>query len=77
MRRYRARCLIRLLTVRNPAYTLPGGDPKISETIASRAILIFWKEPMIWILLNNQLVKERTWVERDALTYPRERCVSG
>jgi len=50
---YRARCLIRLLTVLSPAYTLPGGDPRIRETIASRATLIFWNEPMIWIFLEG------------------------
>jgi hypothetical protein len=47
IRSYRARCFIRLLTVLSPAYTLPGGEPKIKETTASRAILIFWKEPMM------------------------------
>jgi len=37
----RARCFMRLLTVRSPAYTLPGGDPRISDTIASLATLMF------------------------------------
>lgn len=50
---YIARCFIRELTVLKPAYTLPGGEPKISDTIASRAILMFWKEPIIWILLEE------------------------
>jgi hypothetical protein len=27
------------------------GEPRINETIASRAILIFWKEPRMWIFL--------------------------
>ena len=51
--RYKARCFIRPLTVLNPAYTLPGGDPSISDTIASRATLIFWKEPIICIFLKR------------------------
>lgn len=42
---------IRALTVRRPAYTFPGGEPRMRETIASRAILMFWNEPRIWILL--------------------------
>lgn len=50
---HNARCRIRLLTVRKPAYTLPGGEPRMRETMASRAILIFWKEPKMWILLNQ------------------------
>lgn len=49
---YTARCFMRELTVLNPAYTLPGGEPRMRETIASRAILMFWKDPMIWILLE-------------------------
>jgi hypothetical protein len=49
---YIARCRIRLLTVRRPAYTLPGGEPRMSDTIASRAILMFWNEPRMWILLG-------------------------
>ena len=48
---YIARCFILALTVRRPAYTLPGGEPRMRETMASRATLMFWKEPMIWILL--------------------------
>ena len=50
---YRARCFIRLLTVLNPAYTLPGGDPRMRDTIASRAILMFWNEPMMCIFLER------------------------
>ena len=50
---YKARCRIRLLTVLNPAYTLPGGEPRIRDTIASRAILIFWNEPMMCIFLSR------------------------
>jgi hypothetical protein len=42
---------MRLATVRKPAYTFPGGEPRIKETIASRAILIFWKEPRMCIFL--------------------------
>lgn len=38
---YKALCRMRLLTVLKPAYTFPGGEPRISETIASRAIFIF------------------------------------
>jgi len=48
---YKALCFMRLATVRKPAYTFPGGEPRINETIASRAILIFWKEPRICIFL--------------------------
>jgi len=44
---YKARCFIRLQTVLSPAYTFPGGDPRIRDTMASLAILMFWKEPMI------------------------------
>lgn len=44
---------MRLLTVRSPAYTLPGGDPRMSDTMASRAILMFWKEPIMWIFLRR------------------------
>jgi len=44
---------MRLATVRKPAYTFPGGEPRINETIASRAILIFWKEPRICIFLRE------------------------
>lgn len=51
---YKALCLIRLLTVRRPAYTFPGGDPKIRDTIASRAILIFWKDPSMCIFLGEE-----------------------
>jgi hypothetical protein len=29
----------------------------MSETIASRAILMFWKEPMMWILLRKGQTK--------------------
>jgi hypothetical protein len=39
--------------VRRPEYTFPGGEPKIKDTIASRATFIFWKEPMIWIFLQE------------------------
>jgi hypothetical protein len=50
---YKALCFMRVATVRKPAYTFPGGEPRIKETIASRAILIFWKEPRIWIFLRK------------------------
>jgi hypothetical protein len=48
---YIAFCFILAPIVLRLAYTFPGGDPRIKETIASRAILIFWKEPSMWILL--------------------------
>lgn len=50
---HRARCFILALTVLRPAYTLPGGEPRMRETIASRAIFMFWNEPMIWIFLYD------------------------
>lgn len=50
-----ARCFNRAPMVRKLAYTFPGGDPRMRETIASRAILIFWKDPRIWILLSASL----------------------
>ena len=49
---YKARCFIRLATVRREAYTFPGGEPNISDTTASRAILMFWKEPKMCIFLG-------------------------
>lgn len=52
-RAYRALCFMRVATVRKPAYTFPGGEPRIKETIASRAILIFWNEPRICIFLRR------------------------
>jgi hypothetical protein len=63
---YKARCLIRLLTVLSPAYTLPGGEPSISDTMASRAILIFWNEPMMWILLKDNWEVGFRWAGKDA-----------
>jgi hypothetical protein len=33
---------------------LPGGEPRISETIASRAILMFCTDPRMWILLRAE-----------------------
>ena len=52
-----ARWRIRLATVRRPAYTFPGGEPRMRETIASRAILMFWKEPRMWIFLSNKSLR--------------------
>src|SRR6266702_536714 len=46
---------MRLATVRRPAYTFPGGEPRINETMASRAILMFWKEPRMWIFLRRKI----------------------
>lgn len=69
---YKARCFIRLLTVLNPAYTLPGGDPSIRDTIASRATLIFWKEPIICIFLGRGHEAPVAQVTKKVRTCPRE-----
>ena len=45
---------MRLATVRKPAYTFPGGEPRINETMASREILMLWKEPRMWIFLAKE-----------------------
>lgn len=48
---HNALCLSLAPIVRRFAYTFPGGLPRIRATTASRAILIFWKDPRMWILL--------------------------
>ena len=70
---YKARCFIRLLTVLNPAYTLPGGDPSIRDTIASRATLIFWNEPIICIFLrrSHEALQQKYYIRKH--TCQRER----
>ena len=37
---------------------LPGGDPRMRETIASRAILMFCTDPKIWMFLYYQLLPD-------------------
>jgi hypothetical protein len=39
-------------TVRSLLYTLPAGDPRMSEHSASRASLMFWNEPRMWIRVS-------------------------
>lgn len=50
---YSARWRMRLATVLSPAYTFPGGEPSMRETMASRAILIFWNDPRMCIFLQD------------------------
>ena len=37
---------------------LPGGDPRMRETIASRAILMFCTDPKMWMFLYYQLLRD-------------------
>jgi hypothetical protein len=46
-------------TERSFEYTLPGGDPIIRLHKASRATLIFWKDPRMWMRVSARTMRVR------------------